>query len=181
MEILWLLWRDQRLSGAYAWGAAAESAATALRDEVAESSRPEPPSAVVRIEPWWISPPSGPPSPARARRERRKMLDLVHRDWGLLTIPEMGTGHHFHLDTYLAVPHENRLTFPAFQFDLSRELWPGFRDVLKVLRDAAWDEYSITAWFVSHQGSAEGSIPAVLIRHDPDRVLRAARISRATK
>lgn len=94
-----------------------------------------------------------------------------------MEIASMGTAHFFHLDTYLLVPYRNRLVVPAFQFDQWRELWPGLRDVLKVFRDSGWDEFSITAWFVSRQGSADGDVPALLIRDEPERVLAAARIT----
>ena len=44
-----------------------------------------------------------------------------------------------------------------------------------MFRDVGTDEFSITAWFVSRQGSADGAVPALLIRDEPDRVLQAAR------
>jgi hypothetical protein len=89
----------------------------------------------------------------------------------------MGTGHFYRFDTYLAVPYQNMLTFPAFQFDQGRDLWPGFVDVLMVLRDAGGDQFAITVWFVSHHGAANGDIPALVIRDDPDGAIAAARRS----
>lgn len=176
MDVVWLVWDRQHLNGMFEDLADAKHRQTKARDELGVVSADDPRGWPVRIEPWAIGPPSKPHRPRQAGQQRTQALDLVDRDWGLLAIPEMGTGHFIWLDTYLVVPHRNRLTCPAFQFDGSRELWPGFRDVLKVLRGAAWDDFSICMWFVSRQGSAvDGPVPALLIRDDPDRVLRAAR------
>ncbi|CAN7246026.1 hypothetical protein [Knoellia sp. LjRoot47] len=132
----------------------------------------------MRVEPWTVAPPSGPPSlDSRAGEQHRALLDYIHREWGLLNIPEMGTGHFLHLDTYLMVPYDNRLTCPAFQFDHERRLWPRFREALGALRDVGWDEFSITGWFASPQGAADGAVPADLIRSEPERVLDAVNVT----
>lgn len=174
-DVVWLVWDRQALIGMYALRTDAERRQRDRRAEHGVADDRDPQGWSVRLERWSPAPPSGLPPFERAGEQHQAVLDMVDRDWGLLSIPEMGTGHCLHLDTYLVVPYNNRLTCPAFQFDHWRELWPGFRDVLKVLRDAAWDEFSITAWFVSRQGSTDGAVPALLIRDEPDRVLQAAR------
>jgi hypothetical protein len=174
-DLVWLVWDGQALLGMYAARVDAERRQRERRAENGVQDDRDPQGWSVRVEPWTSAPPSGLPPFERPRDQRRAILGRVDREWGLLSIPEMGTGHCLHLDTYLVVPYENRLTCPAFQFDHWRELWPGFRDVLKVFRDAGWDEFSITSWFVSRQGSADGDTPALLIRDAPDRVLTAAR------
>ena len=172
---IWLVRDGQAVLGMYALRTDAERRVVERRAENGVQDERDPQGWSVRIEPWTVAPPSGLPPFERAGEQHQAILDMVDRDWGLWSIPEMGTGHCLHLDTYLVVPFNNRLTCPAFQFDHGRELWPGFRDVLRVFRDAAWDEFSITAWFVSHQGTADGAMPALLIRDEPDRVLAAAR------
>ena len=94
---------------------------------------------------------------------------------GFLTIPELATGHHLRIDTYLAVPSEGRLAFPRFQFNNAGELWPGFSDVLTVFRNGVWDDVSTGLWFISHQSRLDAAIPALMICDHPSRVLSLAR------
>ncbi|WP_169744224.1 3'-5' exonuclease [Knoellia aerolata] len=178
-DMIWLVREGQALVGAFAMRTDAERRAAEARAEQGRDGEPE--GWAVRVEPWTITPPSGLPPFEEAGRQHEAILEQMDREWGLLEIAPMGTAHFFHLDTYLLVPYRNRLVVPAFQFDQWRQLWPGFRDVLKVFRDSGWDEFSITAWFVSHQGSADGDVPALLIRDEPERVLDAARISAADR
>lgn len=175
-DVIWLVREGQALRGLFAARADAERRAIEVQAEQ-DARRTEPPRWALRVEPCTIAPPSGLPPFEEAGRQHEAILEQVDREWGLLEIASMGTAHFFHLDTYLLVPYRNRLVVPAFQFDQWRELWPGLRDVLKVFRDSGWDEFSITAWFVSRQGSADGDVPALLIRDEPERVLAAARIT----
>ena len=174
-DVIWLVRDGQALVGMYALRTDAERQVAERRVRHGVHDDRDPQGWSVRMEPWMVAPPSGLPPFERAGQQHQAILDMVDRDWGLLSIPEMGTGHYLHLDTYLVVPYNNRLTCPGFQFDHGRELWPGFRDVLRVFRDVGLHEFSITAWFVSRQGSADGAVPALLIRDEPERVLRAAR------
>jgi len=172
---VWLVWDGQLLIGMYARKADAYRRQQDRRVEHGISGDAHPRGASVRVETWSVAPPSGLPPFERAGEQHQELLEQVDRDWGLLNIPEMGTGHCLRLDTYLVVPYRNRLTCPAFQFDLGRELWPRFREVLDVFRSVGTDDFSIMAWFVSRQGSADGAVPALLIRDEPERVLAAAR------
>ena len=174
-DVIWLVWDRQHLRGMFGNLADAQHRQKDVRTELGAASSADPQWFQVRIEAWTIAPPTGSPSRESAGEQHRHMFDMVDREWGLLAIPEMGTGHFFHLNTYLLVPYDNELTCPGFQFTLSGELWPGFRDVLQVFRDAGWDEFSICMWFVSRQGTADGGLPALLIRDEPRRVYQAAR------
>jgi hypothetical protein len=167
----------QALLGVFAFRVDAERRAAEIRAEHSPRREDDPQGSSVRIEPWTIAPPSGLPPFEGAGRQHEAVLERVNREWGLLEIMSMGTAHFVHFDTYLLVPYRNRLVAPAFQFDHWRQLWPGFRDVLKVFRDSGWDEFSITAWFVSRQGAADGDVPALLIRDEPERVLDAAQVT----
>ena len=176
-DVVWLVRDGRALVAMYALRSDAERRVVERRAERGIRDDRDPKGWSVLVEPWTIAPPSGLPPFERAGEQRRAVLEQVDREWGLLSIPEMGTGHCLHLDTYLVVPYSNVLTCPGFQFDHWRRLLPGFREVLKVFRDAGWDEFSIVGWFVSRQGSADGDTPALLIRDEPDRVLAAARSS----
>lgn len=174
---VWLVWDGQALLEVCAMAADAEHRAAEARAGQGIRRQNDPQGRSVRVEPRTVSPPSEPPRPDDVGKQQDAILERVDRDWGLLEIPPMGTAHFFHLDTYLVVPYRNRLVCPAFQFDHWRELWPGFRDVLGLFRDAGWDEFSIVTWFAGPQGATDGDIPAVLIRDEPERVLHAARVT----
>lgn len=176
-DVVWLVWDRMTMVGMYALRTDAERYQRERRVNLGALDDRNPRWLQVRVEPWTIAPPSGLPPFEKAGSQRRAILERVDREWGLLDIPAMGTAHWLHLDTYLLVPRDNRLVCPAFQFDHWRELWPGFRDVLKVFRDAGADEFSIMLWFISVQGAADGAVPAVLIREEPERVLEAARVT----
>ena len=68
---------------------------------------------------------------------------------------------------------------PGFQFDSDGTLLPGLSVALSTMRDAGWDDLSIALWFGSPQGSANGRVPAAVIRHDPVLVINAAHSSAA--
>ncbi|TPG17049.1 hypothetical protein EAH86_09745 [Pedococcus bigeumensis] len=173
--MVWLVWDKQFLKGMFVVRDAAEQRSIEVRAERGVVEPHDPQGFSVRVEPLWVN---VPPEHAAGHRNQvlRDAIDVIRRDWGLLNLPELGTGHHFRLDRYLAIPVDGRLTYPRFQFNDARELWPGFSDVLTVFRDAAWDDVSTSLWFISRQGSTGGDIPALVIQHDPDEVLSAARL-----
>lgn len=177
-DVVWAVREGSSLLGLFAVRADAERRASQVRPRRGSQTADDSRRWSVRVEPWTVSPPSGQqPWDWRAGEQHRARLDYVHREWGLLNIPAMGTGHYLHLDTYLVVPYRNRLTCPAFQFDHERKLWTGFREALGTFRDVGWDEFSITVWFTSPQGAADGAVPADLIRSEPERVLDAVKVT----
>lgn len=176
-EVTWVVRDGLSLIGVFARKEDADRHANDMRIDRGIHRDDDPRGWLVRVEPWQIVPPSHPPSHYKAVEQQRALLDHVQREWGLLNIPAMGTGHFFLLDTYLVVPRNNRLTCPAFQFDHERSLWPGFREALQALRAEAWDEFSILGWFASPQGAADGAVPAHLIRSEPERVLHAVDVT----
>lgn len=160
-DVVWAVRDGLSLVGLFAVLADAEHRASEVRRVLGRADASQ--GRSVRVEPWSVAPPSGRQSlDWRTGEQHKERLEYVHREWGLLNIPAMGTGHLLHLDTYLVVPYKNRLMCPAFQFDHERKLWPGFRDALGPLRDVGWDEFSITCWFTSPQGAADGAVPADL-------------------
>lgn len=175
LDVVWLVWDRQFLRGMFVVREAAEQRVVDVRAKLGVVEPGDPQGLSVRIEPWWVQVPAEYRAGHR-NQVLRDAIEVIRRDWGLLTIPEMGTAHHFHLDRYLAVPVEGRLTYPRFQFNHEAEQWPGFTEVLRVFRDAAWDDVSTSLWFISRQGPTGGNIPALVIQHDPDEVLRSARM-----
>jgi len=177
MDPLWLVWRGQRLVGLYA---TREGAQAALDQAPTHTDRdaPHPQTEQGRIDPWTLARPPSPP--IRDGVTTIDAIDAMAHDWGLLRLAEMGTGHFFHVETYLAVPHEGVLKFPAYQFTPERVLWPGFREAVNTLREGRWDDTSIALWFISHQGSADGEIPALVLRTDPHAVLKTAQSTAAS-
>lgn len=180
-NVIWLVWDGQTLLGLFAVAPDADRRATHARVEQSMRRQDDPQGHTVRVEPWTVAAPDEPPHADEIRAQRRTILERVDSEWGLLDIPSMGTAHFPRLDTYLVVPYRNTLVCPAFQFDHSRVLWPGFRDVLALFRDAGWDDFSIMVWFVTRQGVSDGDTPALLIRDEPDGVLEAVRVTAARR
>lgn len=172
MEEVWLVWQTHyRLSGVYAARQDAEQDAEDLRVRLADD-RVGDFGANVRVDPWPVIPASNPTPQKRVRV--RTLITQMSKEWPLLTVPDLGTAHHFTLDQYLAVPHRGILMFPEFQFQLDRTLWPGFREVLAILRNADWDDARTALWFTSLR-VLEGECPALVLRVEPDAVIAGAR------
>lgn len=180
MEIVWLVCDEQMLLGVFADRGDAESGAVDVRGQPGATRKGDP---------------AGAARTGRLLRDRTAHRQATNRGgsgaqgapgscasrMGFPHDPGHGNGAPFPSRHLPGGASENQLVFPAFQFNQSRELWPKFRDVLAVLRGAGWDDFKIMVWFVSHRGAADGLIPAVEIRADPQRVLSAARRSVADR
>lgn len=172
MEEVWLVWKTHHhLSGVYADEKDAEQFAENLRSRLA-ADRFADFGKNVRVDPWVVIGASS--AAPRPRVRVRTLITQMSKDWPLLTVPDLGTGHHFMLDKYLAVPHRGILKFPEFQFQTDRTLWPGFREVLAILRSADWDDPTIALWFTNLH-ALEGECPALLLRIEPEAVIAGAR------
>lgn len=172
MLIVWLVFDNRSLLGAYLDRADADAAAKQIRARVV-AERGEGAKYSVWAEACTVTvSPGGRREPVDAQRDA---IEKIEDQWGLYTLAELGTAHFLHVETYLAVPHDNVLKFPGYQFTMERTLYPGFREALNVLRGNGWDDTSIALWFASRQGAANGAIPAYLLRADPDAVVKAAR------
>lgn len=172
MTMVWLLWESQSLREVFAGPDDAEVAAAALRAALRSDDR-NAYTGHVRIDRWTVSP-ADPPPP----RSGCRVLDWIEEmsvKWPLLTLAEMGTGHFFEIEHYLAVVHGGVLKFPLFQFQLDRTQWPGFREALTVFRNGDWDEASIALWFTGPQAVTNGQPPAFVVQYEPDTVIAAAR------
>jgi hypothetical protein len=174
MEVVWTVWKTWYLRGIYTSRPDAEAAADRLHAEQPSADRAAGLADGVRVEPWAVADSSANRWTGHRGARPREVADEIHKKWGLIPLNDLGTAHYFQIDRYLAIPYEGRLQFPAFQFTTGRELWPGFQEALRVLRESGWDDTSSALWFISHQHTLDASIPALCIRDDPDAVIRAA-------
>lgn len=89
-EVVWLVC-DWRSLGMFAARDDAEVPTAQARAERGVQTDDVPRDWSVRVEPWFVAPAST--APPLERTLRRDLLEVVHRDWGLLNIPETGAGH----------------------------------------------------------------------------------------
>lgn len=81
----------------------------------------------------------------------------------------------------LALPRDDRLVFPAFQFSSSGRPYEAMPAVLAAFDDAGVSPYTIASWFTTPQRLLGRVTPATWLRRgrDPERVVEAARRSAA--
>lgn len=73
----------------------------------------------------------------------------------------------------IAVEHEGRLFYPAFQFDAQGRPRSVIADVLAALGDQV-GPWQVALWLVSPNGWLDGATPLDLLDEDPNRVIDAA-------
>lgn len=75
----------------------------------------------------------------------------------------------------LAVRHEGRDFYPAFQFDGSGQPWPVMPELLAILKsDVERTDWDNAVWFVAGTGWLSGQTPAECMHSRPDAVRLAA-------
>jgi hypothetical protein len=81
----------------------------------------------------------------------------------------------------LALPHDDRLTFPAFQFSPNGRPYEAMPTILAAFEDAGVSPYTIASWFTTPQRLLGRVTPATWLRRerDSERVVEAARRSAA--
>jgi hypothetical protein len=170
MPEVWLLWEKDRLLGVYASENVVEDQADIRRARIRAALGRH--GVAIHTERRDVV--QYPVKDAVERGAvRRKVADAV-QDWELLAedhalLPVQDASW----APFLMVPFEGRLWFPAFQFQTQGVPWPGFRETLRVLRDAGLSECHIFLWFTTAEMGADP--PAAYLADDPDRVLVAAR------
>lgn len=78
-------------------------------------------------------------------------------------------------DDLFTVRAQGQTLIPAAQLTATGELDRAVSQLVRVLREADMDGWSLWAWLCSPSGLLSGGIPAVVVHASPDRVLRAAR------